>query len=182
METSEDKYDAVTHVRTTARQKRQDAIELYRESLLVSENAIQANRLILNMENVLTKKAGKGEDVGKALKQLEESRRLLNSSLITGNAAAILDVESRVEQVTLTYDRFYLESEDIRREDCRIAIDEKNHAGWMSDQFSRLIQLMRGDRKGEQPENASGAKVMHFKSCVGVCNHRHGSCNRISHR
>lgn len=131
-------------------QKRQDAIETYRQNILVSESAIQANRLIVNLEKLFTKKAKKGENTSDQMAMLEERRKNLIASLQNGDANGILEIESSVEQSTLTYDPLYLESEDARREERRVAIDERQNAGWMSNQSSRLIQIMRGDTKGEQ--------------------------------
>lgn len=150
VESEEEGADVTWYARNAAGERRQEAIELYRQNLLVSESGIQANRLILNLEQVLAKKAKKGEDVSGALKICEESRQLLVSSLRTGDAEAILDVESRVEQATLTHDALYLENEESRRVERRINLDEKANTHWMSSQSSRLIQIMRGDMKGEK--------------------------------
>lgn len=142
--------DIAEYADALSNRKHQDAIETYRQIILVSESAIQANRLIVNLETLFTKKAKKGENTSVQLSMLEESRKTLIASLQNGDANGILEIESSVEQSTLTYDPLYLENEDARREERRVAIDERQNSGWMSHQSSRLIQIMRGDTKGEQ--------------------------------
>jgi hypothetical protein len=130
------------------RQRRQDATEVYRQRLLVLESAVQANRLIVNLDKVLAAKAQNGEDVSAPLRVVDESRKQLMASLQSGDSTKTLEVEERVEQMTLTHDPFYLENEEKRREQRRVDVEDRHKAGWMSSPSSRVIQLMKGDRKG----------------------------------
>jgi hypothetical protein len=145
----EEEGDVLHNANILTYQRRREITDVYRQKLLVAEIAIEANRFILNLETVLTAKAKAGEDVSEPLGKVEECRRRLIEALRSGNSTDIVDIEGTVEQLTLSFDHLYLENEDKRREQRRIDIEERGKATWMSHSSNRVIQLMKGDRKGE---------------------------------
>lgn len=142
--------DVTVVARSTARRHKTNAIESYRQRLLVTESAVQANRLIVHLDKVLQAKGNSGEDVSEALATVEESRKELDQAMRNDSSTVVLDVEGRMEQLTLTYDPLYLENEDERRAQRKQDLDEKAKAGWMTEPSNRFIQFMKGDFKGKK--------------------------------
>lgn len=141
--------DVLVRAERLACDKCREATHAYREKLLVSESAVQANRLVLNLEETLGRRAAAGEDVSGALDEVAASRAALAAALAADDAPTILAVEGDVERLTLKEDPFYLEGEEKRREERRIAMEEKGRATWMSQSSNKVIQLMKGDTQGK---------------------------------
>lgn len=137
----------------------------FKNSLLVAANAIQASRMLENLEIVLERKREAG-DVTAFEQDLTDERVAFRQAIQTYDENGIFEAEGRIEQLTLSHDPFYLEGEEVRK---REYFEKKRLAGirratWTSNASSRFVSLLKGDLGGVEAVSEEEQR-----SCISKC-------------
>ncbi|PXF47326.1 hypothetical protein BWQ96_02939 [Gracilariopsis chorda] len=140
--------------------------ERFKESLIVASNAVNSIRMVENLASLLEKKRAHNEDVNRLERQLHNVQNSLKEAVSRYDYTAILDVEGVIEQLTLSYDPIYLETEEIRKKEYR---DQKKREArqkvtWAQNPSSRFVSLMKGDFEG-----AEAVTEAEQRSCISKC-------------
>lgn len=137
----------------------------FKNSLLVAANAIQASRMLDNLDIVLEHKREAG-DVTAFEQDLAEAREAFRQVIHNYDENGILEAEGRIEQLTLSHDPFYLEGEEVRKQEY---FEKKRLAGirkatWASNPSSRFVSLLKGDVGGVKEVSEEEQR-----SCISKC-------------
>ncbi|KAI0558731.1 hypothetical protein FGB62_189g034 [Gracilaria domingensis] len=140
--------------------------EHYKGSLITASNALQCIRMIENLCRKMEKKRSQNEDVHQMEEELAHVRDLLMKAVRVYDKDQIREAERIAEQLTLSYDPVYLETEEDRRDKYHAMRNRQNRqkVTWTSNPSSRFVSLMKGDFEGI--EAVSEAEQ---RSCVSKC-------------
>lgn len=140
--------------------------ERFKESLIVASNAVNTIRMIENLISLLEKKRARNENVDRLERQLHEVQNSLMKAVRSYDETAILDVGGIIEQLTLSYDPIYLETEEKRKKEYR---DQKKREArqkvtWTQNPSSRFVSFMKGDFEGTEVVTEAEQR-----SCISKC-------------
>lgn len=146
--------------------RRLAAADQFKAALLVASNAIQASRMLDNLQIVLDRK-NENDDEATALEHdLADARVAFRQAIQNYDENEIFDAEGRIEQLTLFHDPFYLEGEEVRKKEY---FEKKRRAGirkatWATNPSSRFVSLLKGDIEGVEEVTEEEQR-----SCISKC-------------
>lgn len=158
--------DIIKDVKQHLRRRKQDVFHKFRRHLLIGVNAIQALRMLDNLEQVADKRSEDNQDVTELRAQISEFRETLTQAIKQANDGVILEVQGQIEELTLGKDPLYLEGEEDRK---RQYLEQKkkdaiHRPSWSQNPSRRFISLMKGDFHGS--EEVTEAEQM---TCISRC-------------
>lgn len=119
-----------------------------------------------HLKGVLASKFERGEISEDILLDFDSTGRLLHQAVEEDDEQGIFSGQGRIEQLTLTHDRLYLETEEERKqayaESRRLA--QVTSPTWTSSPSSRFVSFLKGDFEGKQEVTAEERQ-----SCVTSC-------------